>query len=255
MGPNKIISLKMSKRVYGGRSMPAAKRFRGPPKPKGYYTKLRSTVSSGKGTLNNKLKTVVRALNKQAPEIKYADSTLSFTNIGDPGTLTPFFAVAQGDGFADRSGNGINLKHMTLRLLVSRILGAAPTADTYVRLFVVKDKQGISDTAPVTAAEIFTGSATTAMVSLTNLTRFDVIWRSQIIDLARLACDADGVPSVVPTQSGAIEMDLSISGMVQYNGAASTDYQKNMYYLVVLTSDTNDTLDINGIARTCFTDA
>uniref|UniRef100_UPI004047B3B8 hypothetical protein n=1 Tax=Orrella sp. TaxID=1921583 RepID=UPI004047B3B8 len=190
-------------------------------KPAGYYTKLRSTISAGTGNYNQKLKKLVKALNAQAPEIKYADLAMAFTNLVTPGSLTPFISIAQGDTFGTRSGNSISLKHLTLRMLVSRNLSNPSLADTYARVFIVKDKQGVSDTAPA-VADIFSPSGPiTAMINLTNLSRFDIVWRSQAFDLSRLAGDTDGVTgTAIPTQSGAIEVDMPITGLVHYNGAS-----------------------------------
>lgn len=245
----------------GGSRRYSGKRSSFSKKPAGYYTQLRSTISTGTGNYNQKLKKLVKALNAQAPEVKYADLSLAFTNLVTPGSLTPFMSIAQGDTFGTRSGNSISLKHLTLRMLVSRNLSNPALADTYARVFIVKDKQGVSDTAPA-VADIFSPIApVTAMINLTNLSRFDIVWRSQVFDLSRLAGDTDGVTgTAIPTQSGSVEVDMPISGIVHYNGATAVDYQKNMYYLVILTDVSSGAggepvLDINGTSRTCFTDA
>uniref|UniRef100_UPI004047DE71 hypothetical protein n=1 Tax=Orrella sp. TaxID=1921583 RepID=UPI004047DE71 len=66
--------------------------------------------------------------------------------------------------------------------------------------------------------------------------------------------------TAIPTQSGAIEVDMPITGLVHYNGASATDYQKNMHYVVVLTDVSagaggEPVLDVSGTTRICFTDA
>lgn len=248
----------MSKRVYGGwKPAYPSKRGKYNPKPKGYNNKLRASVSAGSGSTAKKIKTLVRALNKQAPEIKYADLAFNFSSIATPGSITPLISIAQGDDINNRSGDVINLKHLTLRMFVSRATTAAlTTADAYVRAFIVKDTQGVADTAP-TVADIFTQVSPIAFLNLDNRSRFSVVWRSQLFDLWKMACDADGQPGLgVPTQNGVMECDIDVTGLVQYNGSTATDYQRNMHYLVLLTNLPGTGLDstINGYTRVMFTD-
>lgn len=252
--PKKIISLNMVKRVYAGFKGPAPKRAKYAAKPKGYYTKLRSTISAGRGSVGSQLKTVVRAINKQAPEIKYIDSTYNFANIGDPGTLTPFLAVSQGDTVGSRAGNSICVKHITLRMLLSRIYTGVPIADSFARVFIVRDKQGPDGVAPA-VSDIFVGDAVTAMPALGLISRFDVVFRSKLLNVNMIGADADGVTTIPPTQTGFVECDMDLSTVINFSGPNTTDYSKNMLYLVVMTTDTGDTVDLAGRGRTMFTDA
>ena len=58
--------------------------------------------------------------------------------------------------------------------------------------------------------------------------------------------------SGIPTQSTYFQFNKKLNLKVDFNGTASTDIQKNGIYFLLLSNDTGNVVDINGIARIGF---
>lgn len=156
-------------------------------------------------------------------EMNHVDSTITLG--AAQSNTTHITAIAQGDTAATRTGNSILLRNIYLRGIAE--INAAVTATTRITFALVKDKQQHSDTSP-TVADVFTSNTNPeSMLNLNNVGRFKVIWR-KTINL-----------SIVAGGRNCIEINKywKLYDHVRYNGTATTDIQKNGYYLMILTSE------------------
>jgi len=167
------------------------------------------------------------------------------TNIADPGTVQSIFAIAQGDTQGARDGNSIRVK--SISLLGAWHQGTTPADDTFYRMAMVQDLQTISDTAPAIADIFSSVDPRISFPSLTNLGRWKYLWVSNLTD-------PDAIVATVLTQKREVQWEWSGDMLVQYNGTASTDIQKNEVVFVIVSNDTDDTVDFTGVVRIGFID-
>lgn len=207
-----------------------------------HYTRGAKTT----GSVVQQLRSLQRFVNTLKPEVKYADIQVAGNNITTAGNIVHVTAIAQGDTEGTRTGEAIRVVSLTYKGTIS---GFPSTGGSY-RLAIVQDLQTVSDTAP-TPANIFTdGIATanpvTALPNTGTLERFRVLWMSEFYTASSLTLGTT-LPYYEFTTTCGIKVD--------YNGANTTDQQKNAIYAVFLTDDAGNTVDYNGVVRVGFTDA
>lgn len=195
------------------------------------------------------------------PEVKYLDTAISLLNVVDTtGAIQHLTAASQGVGVTNRVGNKMRVKHIYCQVRVSEAeasIGTAPTTSNYIRWAVVRDRQQVGDGTPA-STDVFT-DVTTPQHSIMNINsqgRFEILYLSPLISAARIANAVTPVATLLnqaPTQSNSYEFQRSCNFEVTFNGAASTDIQKNGLYVCVITN-INDTVDVDGYCRLRFTD-
>jgi len=198
------------------------------------------------------VKSLQRVVRNLAPEIKYLDVDLASSNITTSGTTTQITAVAQGDTQSTRTGNTINVTSVSIIGRWSKAGDTAYSGNAFYRWAVVVDKEQVADTLPAASA-IFTGSPIGNFPNLDNLERFRILYLSPVFENARMSSDTDATTSVATINS---HWKWSWKGniKVSYNGTAGTDIEKNGIYVVYLSNDTQDTIDVAATARIGYTD-
>ncbi|AXH74395.1 MAG: capsid protein [Circoviridae sp.] len=143
--------------------------------------------------------------------------------------------ITQNDLDSGRTGNSLLLKSIYFRGQLT--INSSVTSNTRVCLALVKDKQQIADTAPG-LGDIFTSSTDPdTLLNLNTQGRFKILWRKTY--------------TLSPVGGGRNCFDITkywkLYDHVRYNGPASTDIQKNGYYLAVITSEAANfpTIDLN----------
>lgn len=234
-----------AKRFRPSTSRPGAKTYG---RVNRYYPK----GASRRGTLQQQVRSLQNAVNRMKPEKKYVDVALTLTNVVDAnGGVIHLTQIAQGDTQSTRTGNAVNVTDVKIGLNIDRgaSLGAA---NGHVRIAVVVDKEQVADTSPVGSAIFTSADPICPRPNLDNLERFRILYISPNLDaqMAKL-----GTETLVPTRSNLVEYQWSGNLKVSYNGAATTDIEKNGIYLVVLSVFNSDAIDTSGTARIGYTDA
>jgi len=213
------------------------------------------------GSLKTQVKTIRSALNRAAPEIKYVDVSQDQTNIPTTGIVGHVTAIAEGDTLSARDGQQIKLQSINIagRFICATSVNAS--LGSAYRIALVVDKQQVADTAP-SMADIFNGAGSprpeNLLPNLNNMSRFKYLWISEIFYPLMMITNTSGLTSAIvaaPTQGFAFEYNWSGSLAVGYNGANSTDIQKNGVYLCYISSDTQATIDIDCTVRVGFIDS
>lgn len=214
-------------------------------------------VPRSRGPLRAQVASLRRAMSGLAPEMKYLDVDVTAADITTAGSVIHVTQIAQGDGLGNRAGNSIKLRTISFRgNFVRTSVGATPTAGAFYRLALVVDKQQVVDASPATVT-IFDGGAVTLQMNIQTLKRFNCLWLSRIYDPQRMVMDTDQITAngVVPTEGVIGMFDWSGNMEVRYNGSATSDIQKNGVHFVIISNDSNNTLDFSGSVRLGFTDA
>lgn len=149
--------------------------------------------------------------------------------------------VPEGDDYNQRHGNSILVRTLYLRGFMQ--VNPSVTGDSRVSLVIVQDKQQIADTVPA-ITDIFTGITPESMVKLASAGRFKIIWRKNYT----LNIPAGNTPN------HNISKFFNLYSHVRFNGAADSDGQKNVYYLVMLTSEATNFPSISISTRLGFHD-
>lgn len=206
------------------------------------------TVSgpSKRGTLFNQVRSLQRVVKQILPETKNIDISIANTNIATGATVNHLTAIAQGVTESSRVGEDITLRKLVIKVGLNEWTTTNSTSvPKYHRLFLVKDKQQISDTSPAYTDIFTTNDPMSAMPLTANAERFVFLYTSPLISTNDL---------VQGTKSPAFEYSWSGTLRVGFNGTASTDIQKNGLYLVLLTTDSGGFMDLTGTVRLQFTD-
>lgn len=173
----------------------------------------------------NKLEKIVK---QDRPEHKFfSTSNLGTTIAGTAGNVSSSIVnildIAQGTNINERIGNEIKVLSVNYKAHVDD-----QNQDTTLshRVFLIEDKQQISDTAP-SVSDIFSViHPNNYQLSIANLKRFRILNKSSV----RTALAA----STNPNEYGELNMfeKFKYPLKVRYNGTASTDGQKNLLYIV-----------------------
>jgi len=197
------------------------------------------------GPVSKQLESVKKALRRTAPELKYVDVDVTQVNINTPGTVESIFQIAQGDTQGARDGNSVRVK--SISLLGAWHVGTSPIDDSFYRLAMVQDLQTISDTAPAITDMFSSADPRVSFPSLVHLGRWKYLWVSDLIN-------PDNMVATVGTHKLGVQWEWTGDLLVQYNSTAITDIQKNEVVFVILSNDTDNTVDFTGSVRIGFID-
>ncbi len=199
------------------------------------YNKRRSGAHSKYSNVGSYLNTASKALAvayavKKLVNVEFRTITTAFTS--DPnatGATVNLTAIAQGDDIANRQGNKIRCKHISVKGHI-QINGSATISQ--VRMMIVRDNNG-STTQP-TIASLFT-SATVFRQGKNKLgdpqtnSRFTVLW-DRFVNL-----DSTNQEQVY------IKWSSSLDHHIFFTGTASTNEGKGHMYLFIVSNEaTND---------------
>lgn len=153
--------------------------------------------------------------------------------------------LSQGDGQNSRTGNSILCKAINLRGFMQ--VNSLVTGNTRVSLALVQDTQQISDTTPA-VLDIFNDVNPEAMINRSNTNntagRFKILWRRNY----------NLTPATGSTPAIQISKYFKTNSHIKYNGTATSDVQKNGYYLVMLTSEATNFPTISFTSRLNYYD-
>lgn len=156
-------------------------------------------------------------------ERHHTDTTLTLGS--NQSFLFYLTGIAQGDTNSNRTGNSVLLKSIYLR--GTMVINNAVSANTRVTLLLIKDKQQVSDTSPAITDMLVSSTDPNTLNALGTLGRFQTLWRKSYT----LYPVSGGRPAIT------IDKYFKLQDHVRFNGTASTDIQKNGYYLVAITSE------------------
>lgn len=163
------------------------------------------------------------------------------TNVPNTGIVTNITGITQGDSDIGRTGNSILLRDITYRFKFE--INPSVASNTTILLMLVRDNQQISDTNPG-ITDVLTTSTCESLLALGTLGRFSVLSRK----LYTLTPATGGKPCVE------VKGYMNLQKHVRYNGAASTDIQKNGHYLMMLSSETSNYPTLVGTIRISYHD-
>jgi len=168
-------------------------------------------------------------------------ATVNPVNAGE--TVTHLTPIAIGDGDSDRTGNSILVRSLDINGTVL-YNGSSTASAQIVRMWVVIDRQQISDSAP-TFSTIFENNGILSHLNNTTVGRFSLICVRKFI------VNDDQQPGSYKT----FHIRCPLMLHVRYNGSAGTDIQKNGIYLVCASSqDTSNGPSITFEARVSYRD-
>lgn len=173
-------------------------------------------------------------------ERMYLDNTLTLG--ASQSQIFGLTSLAQGDASNNRTGNSILLRSLYMRGRME--INSAVTSNTRICILLIKDKQQVSDTSPGIADIVTSSTDPDTLVNRNTAGRFKILWRKNYI--------------LTPVSGGRNAIDLSkywkVYDHVRFNGTASSDIQKNGYYLVVITSESANYPTVVFNARTGYHD-
>ncbi|UOF78301.1 capsid protein [Circoviridae sp.] len=163
------------------------------------------------------------------------------TNITNTGFITNITALSQGDSSSTRTGNSILLRSIYYRFKIE--INPSVTSNTTITMLLLKDKQQTSDTSPL-PGDILSSLRTEAMINLDYAGRFKILKRKTFY--------------LTPSSGGQPVKEIvgyrKVYDHVRYNGTASTDIQKNGYYLLFISSENTNYPTIQGTTRIGYHD-
>jgi len=133
--------------------------------------------------------------------------------------------ITQNNLDSGRTGNSLLLKNIYFRGQLT--INSAVTSNTRVTLALIKDKQQVADTPPALTDIFMSSTDPDTLLNLNTTGRFKIKWRKTY--------------TLTPVGGGRNCYDITkywkLYDHVRYNGPASTDIQRNGYYLAIITSE------------------
>lgn len=171
------------------------------------------------------------------PEGKYID-TAFLHNTGLTATVTHLTAVPAGDTASERSGRKITLRSLLLRM--SAQIDTDNVFGDYVRVILFQDKQQVGDTTPA-ASDVLQTVNPISPLNGNSGNRFKVL-KDYYFPLSGGAIGAgDANVSANGIKTFKFFKKFNNPTMLQFNGDAGTDIQKNgLYMLCVCAFNTVD---------------
>jgi len=172
------------------------------------------------------------------------NQTVASAAVNNSGTIIHLTGIEQNDTVNGRTGNSILLRQIHLRAHAT-IATAATTSR--VKWAIIMDTQQRSDTSP-SILDIYdpitvgTYTAPESFLNSANLGRYTIL-KSGTVKLD----DANRLQQ-------SITADIDLRHHVRYNGVASTDIQKGGIYLIFLSNETTDTVNIGYTFRLRYHD-
>lgn len=154
------------------------------------------------------------------------------------GTITHLSAIAQGDAENSRSGNSIYLRSVLVNGVMQ--IHASATSTTY-RIMIVSDSQQVGDTSPA-ISDILNSVGVTSALNRGTVGRFSVLY-DKMFNINTAA---------TPTRCHKIF--LPMLRHVRFNGAATTDIQRNGIYLVLISNEATNTPSFAYFSRCSYHD-
>lgn len=185
-------------------------------------------------------KQVIKVIKRQAEKMNIDTGENNVESV-NTGTVTHCTAIAQGDADPGRTGNQIEVTSVYVRVKVYHS-GAAPAAAQFIRFALVVDRQQVADSPP-TVANIWNGAAMIQPLQDQSLGRYQIL--------------LDEVIPITVESPGFFKkyIDFKKPIKVRFNGAASSDIQKNGFYFVHFSeSATPDAPKLSWFVRTKATD-
>lgn len=154
------------------------------------------------------------------------------------GSITALSNIPQGDTMGSRHGNSVLAKSLTFKGLVTHNQSATNTLTT---MYIIQDKQQVSDTAPA-VADIFDVATygPIGVLNANNVGRFKILVKKKLIQ--------DG--------SRVISLDFfkKMNTHLRFNGTAGTDVQKGGLYLVLISNQTANPPSVQYLSRLGYYD-
>lgn len=172
------------------------------------------------------------------PQIKRNDTAFAINTITNAGRIELMPQCPEGVSNNHRIGNNIRLVELQVRCQLFRNTSATTS---FIRLLVIRDKQQVADS-KMGIADILSVVQTTSPYNSATKGRFSIV-RDKVVDL-----DANH-----PGHSFSWKIKLNITQ--RYNGALSTDIQKNGFYFGMLSNQGTFFPTIEWIARMLYHDA
>jgi len=170
-------------------------------------------------------------------EMFHHDRSETALNIGAAGAVANLCAIAQGDGASARTGNSLLLRNHLMRIRFTKDVDV-PT--TVIRFMLVQDNQQVGDTSP-SVTDILTAADVDSPLNLNAAGRFKVL-------LNKTVQLHDNSPMYHK------EMYRSLYTHLRYNGSASTDIQRNGYYLLTISDQSVATPTMDLYSRVGYRD-
>lgn len=154
------------------------------------------------------------------------------------GTVTNICTVPQGDGSNNRTGNDIRVRSIFYRMGIS----ANPSAGfSMIRIMIVLDTQQVANTSP-TISQILDSVYPTSPLSLTTEGRFKIMKDYTLV--------LDGVTR----KSVMLKKYIKCNIPMKFNGALSTNIQKNGLYLIQLSNESTTVPQTDWSFKCTYTD-
>lgn len=182
----------------------------------GFLSRKYSALDMAKGALRG-VKYLKGLVNSEMFKLDTAVSG----GVPDTGGVSSICAIAQGDGYAARTGNSILAKSISWRGVWERT--TAGNAVQHIRICIFSDSQQVGDTAP-SFTDVFTTAASTSFLNPLTVGRFSILWSKEfILDTAGGLGDS-------------FDVTLPLQHHIRYNGTASSDIQKGGLYIATIST-------------------
>jgi len=183
------------------------------------------------------------------PEMKFADISLSATNVSPTtGVTTLMSSIAAGAGVNQRVGENVQIKYIEMHFeaIFAGSVASSTNDNPSYRVYIVQDKQQVPNVSP--ALSDLVDQPSTPTVQLFNVQeqkRFRVIYDSgpQVCVFGTAA--GVGNSSIALSSRILLNIKKRVSISTEFNGTANTNIQKNGIYFIVST-------DMLAAAVPCF---
>jgi len=146
----------------------------------------------------------------------------SNTFYNDGSACSALTGVAQGDGDGARTGNSILVKSLQVKGVVTRTTSG--DAVQTCRIVIVQDRQNVADSSNPGYTTVFASSYPQTMLNALTVGRFSILY-DNIFTLDTAKCLSKFFNIYIP-----------LNCHVRFNGAASTDIQRNGIYMFTIST-------------------
>lgn len=170
-------------------------------------------------------------------ERKFVDVTL-VTALSNTGDITQLNPLAEGATESTRNGLSVLMKNLFIRQAL--YMNSAARIE-FIRLIVFVDSQQVGDTAPAVTDVLETASYVSPL-NRQAAGRFSILY------------DHVHSFSITGSQCGFLKLNIPVNLHAKYNGAASTDIQKNGVYILRIESEATNHASGNMYSRINYYD-
>lgn len=173
------------------------------------------------------------------PEKKFISVTNLDTSIDIGGVINCVSNCAQGLGDDDRTGLDIQADYLDFNCTMSNVTPSVNASPLALRCMIVQDTQ-MNNTSP-NISQVLENVSINAHLNQLLLGRFNVIYDRKFVINPQASIESAGVtyPTIAKKQLHCYYKFPKRNSKLQYSGAASTDYQNMMVYVIFLT-DTDE---------------